>query len=98
MQSVVVAFIGGIVCGAASCAVLVVTLMKRIADLEKYTLIRDNPDAYAILQSEKPVKPDPIAEEQDRKRELAREYRRIIMGDTVTEEDIEKFGEREAIA
>ena len=98
MQSVIIAFIGGIACGALSCAVLVVSLMKRIHDLEKYTLILNNVQAYSILQSEKPTKPDPITAEQDRRRDLQREYARILMGDTVTDEDIKKFGEREAAA
>lgn len=91
MQSIIISFVIGFSFCFANSAVLVYFLYKRITELEKHLLYKDNPAAYAAThQTEIVEEPfDPV-------KELEREFRQTVMQDTVTDEDIEKFGMKEA--
>lgn len=97
IQLFVISFLSGVIITALNSAFIILYLVKRIHELEKFLFVRDNPETYYAIKNETATVKDAITKAQDEQLELEKEYRRIVMQSTVSDEDIKKFGERETV-
>jgi len=84
----IVPFIIGFSLCFINSAFVIFILLSRIKKLEKFLFIKNDLPAYNIMQESK----DNFNEEWDEKKELEKAYRRVVMQDTVDDDDIKKFG------
>lgn len=97
MQLFIISFVAGFGICALNSAVIVYTMWKRIRELEKFLFIRTDLPTYTTMQSENNPYEEKINKEWADKKELERAYRHAIMQDTVSDDDIKKFGIKEMI-
>lgn len=96
MQHIIIAFFTGYLIALCNGAIIAYIMWRRIKDLEKYLLIKTDLPSYTILQNEKIPTDDNKDSEWEAKKELERAYRRVMMQDTVSDDDIKIFGIKEA--
>lgn len=97
MWNIVLAFGCGFLLCFFNCAFVIFAFYKRVQELEKFTLVDKNIDAYHVINPQEPHKKtkEEIALEEIELKEA--EFRRILMQDNISEEDIKKYGIREPI-
>jgi len=90
--------VGGFIMGIIPCFTIIYVLYKRVRELEKALFIKNDLSTYSIMKHEKLTKQEKESlKKQEEQRELEKKYRDVMLQNTVSDEDINLFGEKEPV-